>query len=482
MAKWIIKTCIVLNLLDAQVFEGMTLFTPTTLDGDTLFKTFLVDNNFNQVNVWLHSRGAAGTPYLLEDSTLVYIYRVENPTMLSGGVGGGFIKYSWDGDILWQFELSDQMYQHHHDIQPLPNGNILAIVWERKTYQDALNAGKLLIDNPLNEIWSEAILELEPIYNNNASIVWEWHLWDHLVQDVDSSLSNFGNIEESPERLDVNYLNFELPNLNRPTGANGDWMHFNAIDYNNNLDQIVISSRNSDEIYIIDHSTSSSEAASSFGGNSGKGGDFLYRWGNPSIYGRGDLNNHLLKNPHGVNWIPSGMLGEGNLIIFNNDYSSSSAIFEINTPISEIGNYFISNIEPFGPEVPAWIYNNDFHSEIQGGAYRLPNGNTIITDSDDATIFEISPSNEIVWNFTYSQQESFIIRAQKYSFEYLDNYFYYNIQGDVDYNRNNDINDVLLMVDFLFHDIISNDLADFDQNGMFNLEDIESLLDFILSY
>ena len=75
--------------------------------------------------------------YLLNDSTLLYPFRVENPSMCNGGVGGGIIHYSWWGDILWQYEFANDIYQHHHDITPLPNGNILLLVWERHTaFQD----------------------------------------------------------------------------------------------------------------------------------------------------------------------------------------------------------------------------------------------------------------------------------------------------------------------------------------------------------
>ena len=107
--------------------------------------------------------------------------------------------------------------------------------------------------------------------------------------------------------------------------ANGDWIHVNAIDYNADLDQIVLSSRHMGEIYIIDHSTTTEEAASHSGGNSGKGGDFLYRWGNPANYGRGNNSDQILESQHSVNWIPNVYPGEGNLILYNNRHTNNNS-------------------------------------------------------------------------------------------------------------------------------------------------------------
>ena len=123
----------------------------------------------------------------------------------------------------WNYEIANDTYQLHHDIEPLPNGNILVLAWERKTANEAFGIGRQTIDNPLNEMWSEAILELELIGSNNANIVWEWHLWDHLIQDMDPELPNYGVVADHPELQDINYGN--VGSMSDPLGPNGDWKH-----------------------------------------------------------------------------------------------------------------------------------------------------------------------------------------------------------------------------------------------------------------
>jgi len=100
--------------------------------------------------------------------------------------------------------------------------------------------------------------------------------------------------------------------------SSGNWIHANAVEYNASLDQIVFSSRKMNEIYIIDHSTTTFEATTHVGGNSGKGGDFLWRWGNPINYGQGTATDQKLYGQHDPKWIPTGFPHAGKLSVFNN--------------------------------------------------------------------------------------------------------------------------------------------------------------------
>ena len=190
------------------------------------------------IHTWEHEKGPASMPYLRSDSSIVYPHKISNPTLDAGGVGGGIQIISWDGTILWDYLLSNIDFQHHHDIQPLPNGNILAIAWEPKTASEAYSLGREVIDNPMNQMWSEVIFELEPVGEDSANIVWEWHLWDHLIQDIDLSYPNYGDIADHPELFNINQ-----GIVGNGITSNGDWFHINAIDYNEELDQIIFSSR-----------------------------------------------------------------------------------------------------------------------------------------------------------------------------------------------------------------------------------------------
>ena len=114
------------KILSAQAFEGYTLFSPTGggPGGGTGGTSYLMDNDMNMIHSWTHPRGAASMPYLRADSSIIYPYRVQSPTMSSGGVGGGIAHIAWDSSILWQFTVSDDSSQHHTDVQPITNGNI----------------------------------------------------------------------------------------------------------------------------------------------------------------------------------------------------------------------------------------------------------------------------------------------------------------------------------------------------------------------
>jgi len=83
--------------------------------------------------------------------------------------------------LIWDYTFSSPTYCQHHDIEYLPNGNVLILATELKTQQACIAAGRdtsLLQDG---ELWPEFVVEVQPIGLDSGVVVWEWHAWDHLV-------------------------------------------------------------------------------------------------------------------------------------------------------------------------------------------------------------------------------------------------------------------------------------------------------------
>jgi hypothetical protein len=183
-----------------------------------------------------------------------------------------------------------------------------------------------------------------------------------------------------------------------------------------------------------------------------------------------------------VNWIPDGYPGEGNLILFNNNYTDNSAVFEIVTPLNDDGTYAISEGQPFGPEEPVWLHTDDFHTQMQGGAFRLPNGNTLITDCDDATIFEVTYDHEEVWSHDHGGGQVFIARAQKYTMNYLGGDFPDYVLGDVNFDGSINVQDVLMVSDMASGvGYAPTPPADYNQDASVDQSDVILLLQAVLS-
>ena len=290
----------------------------------------------------------------------------------------------------------------HHDFLALPNGNVLLLVRDFKTRAEAIAAGANPAFVPAHGIGTERIVEVRPIYPDSAVVVWEWTVWDHLVQDYDPAQANYGNVAEHPELIDINY---NLRQVRR-----GLWLHANGLDYNSELDQILFSPRNMSEIWIIDHSTTTAEAAGHTGGNSGRGGDLLYRWGNPQTYRAGAFADQQLFWQHNPYWIPEGLPGAGNILIFNNgaEYEGRalgySSVVEITPPVSGYGYARDEGAgSRYGPAQPTWTYTaenpGDFYASRMSNAQRLPNGNTMVVNGMRGTIFEVTPAGAMVWQY-----------------------------------------------------------------------------------
>lgn len=376
---------------EGSVDNGYVLFAPVSNTN-----TFLIDKCGNEVHHWESEYRPGQSVYLLEDGHLLRTGNTSNPAFVSGGRGGIIEQIDWSGQVVWSYEISDATQCQHHDIRPLPNGNILAIVWEAFERSEVLAAGRIP-QNAGEILWGEKIIELEPIGPDSAHIVWEWRAWDHLVQEYDQSLLNFDTVSLHPERIHLN----EAPE----NGVMPDWLHFNSIDYNEALDQILISVHGFNEIWIIDHSTTLIEATGREGGTSGKGGDLLYRWGNPKTYGYGTITDQKLFGQHNATWISGGTPNTNKILLFNNGANrpagNYSTIEIIDVPMTAEGHYL--NTFPFLPVAQDWIYGDElavpFYSRIISGVQALENGNLLVCNGGDGYFFEIDSSKNKVWEY-----------------------------------------------------------------------------------
>ncbi|MDF1800095.1 MAG: aryl-sulfate sulfotransferase, partial [Planctomycetota bacterium] len=350
-------------------------------------------------HTWAFGANPGNTVFLEPDGTLLRTKQTPGGVTI-GGYGGGVMRAAFDGSLSWDFSMNDAAQQQHHNALAMPNGNVLMIAWQKQSAADAVAAGR----NPASlgsSAWlPDSIVEIQQTGPTTGVEVWRWNSMDHLVQDFDATKPNFGVVADNPQRIDINYPH--------TTSGNGDWMHANSLSYDEALDQILISVPNHDEFWILDHSTTTAEAAGSTGGNSGMGGDLLYRWGNPAAYDRGTPANKQLHNQHGVMFIEPGRPGAGNVLIFNNQVPGPpqhSEIWEIARQADGTGAYpTLAAGVPHGPAAPAWSYvapnPTDLNSGFLSSAQRMPNGNTLICSGAQGEFTEVTSAGAIVWSYT----------------------------------------------------------------------------------
>ena len=398
---------------NGQNFDGFALY--NSQGSNT---TYLIDENQNIAHTWNLNTECNYTVLLKKNGNLVRGTKYNNNILNGAAQGGRVQEIAPDGTIVWDYIYSSSEHLSHHDIT-LIGDNVLLTAWEVKTQSELIAAGYTgNIGN--NGKWPTHFIELQDDGNGGAIIVWEWHIWDHLCQDVDPNKPNYvNNIADHPELIDINMIQ---GGGGGPGGNSGDWFHVNGVHYNDELDQIAFSSRFSSEIYIIDHSTTTQEASSHYGGNSGMGGDILYRWGNPSNYGMSG-NQVIPSAVHDVRWIPNdGRPNSGYLQIFNNSGNGNgqSTVDGIETPIDPVNGYkyYRAPGQPFGPSSYTTRYNCQFSAPGQSASDRMSNGNIFVNASGGqggaGVMYEVDQDENIIWGPYNSQSQ----KAFRYECDY----------------------------------------------------------------
>jgi len=377
---------------------GYTLMSP--MQGKT---AYLLNNAGQYVHSWTSTFTPGRGDCLTTNGHYIRECSVGNLSKLNagGGEGGRHEEYDWEGNLVWAFDYNYSNAMTHHDFKILPNGNLIMLVMEVKTAAEVLAAGfnpALCVSSITTNggfMLPDAIIEVQPTRPYGGNVVWEWHIWDHLIQDFSSTNNNYGVVAAHPE----------LVNANPPGGQNQQfWNHANGIDYNPQFDQIMISIRNNSELWIIDHSTTAAEAKGHTGGKYGKGGDLLYRWGNPIQYKAGTSANQMLWQQHCCTWIPANCPGAGHILIHDNGVGRGySSIDEIVPPVNPDGSYPLTPGSAYGPTNYYWTYKaspttNFFGMDI-GGVERQTNGNSLICYGICGTLFEVTTNGTTVWNY-----------------------------------------------------------------------------------
>lgn len=366
----------------------------------------LYDNTWSSYHSWTGLTGATGySAYLMPGG---YLWRAAKATTgLPSGAPGGPVcgritKHAYNGTLLWDYAVTGTDFVSHHDIRPLPNGNVLAIVYEKKTAAQLSAAGCTTYSGTM---WIDKIIEIQQTGLTTGTVVWEWHSFDHLMQNTDASKANYvSSLVNNPQLLNINYQ------------AQSDWQHMNGVDYNPMLDQIAFSSHNHNEWYIIDHSTTTAQAASHAGGFAGKGGDILYRWGNPAAYGAS--GTATLNVTHDAHWADEFSTVPGRLCGYNNKgvSSSQSSADQIVTPINGY-NYTITAGSAYSPaSYSSRKTVSGMYSSNEGGTQQLPNGNEIVSSPITTMVREFNAAGTVV--FSHSADGA---KVKKYSACFINN-------------------------------------------------------------
>ena len=264
-----------------------------------------------------------------------------------------------DGEGGYAYDETLQTFGLHHDWQLIYNKDLeawtyLLLVYAMKGETDADNLG---VDPALNRTsrgegrtWQpDALIEVLPDYdaegwspanNNTGQIVWYWTFADHTVTtdpggtaateewiDLSGRISmppvvvsttdgESDSIRANPQLLNVNGLRYT-----EMVGPMNDWQHCNSFDYDEETGYIAINAKATSEFYVIDHDgtfvadATPGTVANNWDTNEvgalarGTGGDFLYRFGNPSNYysgepaGFGDEGDFEMYGSHDIQWI-----------------------------------------------------------------------------------------------------------------------------------------------------------------------------------
>ena len=407
--------------------------------------TYLIDMEGRVVKTWESEHNSMQAAYLLENGHLFRIATLQGEERAFGGgpgAAGRIQEFAWDGELVWDFKFHNEKQLPITTRRNCPTAmccwssgtrrpprkrspRVERKSWSATTSCPTRSSRSSRRERPPARSSGNGISGITSSRTTTrpgqTSATWppipSWSTsissrarWDHRLAPQQVAVKAGSPCQrmraKKAESAKLKSLGYVGSPTQRSQRINPDWTHFNAVDYNAELDQIVISVHEFSEIWIIDHSTTTAEAAGHTGGKQGKGGDLLYRWGNPGSTAPAPTPTRSSSPSTTPTGFPRGFRAEGHMLVFNNGARRPTAL----TPRlmrsflrSTEGRYARKPGMAFGPEKAVWSYSapkkSDFFASFISGAHRLPNGNTLICSGPNGTLFEVTPEKEMVWKY-----------------------------------------------------------------------------------
>ncbi len=255
-----------------------------------------------------------------------------------------------------------RMLQAHHDIEQTPDGNLLLLTFERQRIP-AIHA-----EIPTRV---DQLTLLDP----NGNVIEQKSLFDAVLGRED--IFPLAPIEPSdlggPPWVDLFHSNSVA------------WLrHAGVADHHKLYDprHVLVCFRHQDRIAIFHWDRN----------------EVIWSWG------AGELSA-----PHDAQWLTSG-----HILLFDNGMERGwSRAVELDPRTNKV----------------VWQWHADppesFYTHSKGSAQRLPNGNTLLAESDAGRAIEITPAGELVWEFicphrTPAGQRAAIVRMIRHPAEKID--------------------------------------------------------------
>jgi Arylsulfotransferase (ASST) len=377
---------------------GTTIYDPAkTWNGYTVLSSLsaqaviVIDMNGDVVKRWDGYNDSAGGPARILPGGVAVAASGARPGHQESLA---LVQRDFDGKVMWQFDHNQEIetrdgktvwsVRQHHDWQrdDFPAGyyspatkpaltGAKTLILTHTSHENAAVAPGMLEDDRLIEVsW-------------DGKILWQWVASDH-IDELGFSAEARAAIRGGAG----------------PNAARGyDWLHTNSATYvgpNHWFDEgdrrfapdnVVISSRQASLLAIV-----------------ARDGSVVWRIG-PDFSQSEELRKiRQIIGQHHAHFIPKGLPGAGDLLVFDNGGASG---YGAPTPVAPNGQGIFaranSRVLEINPVTLALVWSyvspGQFYGSNISGAQRLPNGNTLITEGPTGRVFEVGTDGAIVWEY-----------------------------------------------------------------------------------